>query len=106
MRLIDADKIEWYGCDYEDCNTCLENKKNCEICALANCSHNQVMKIPTVNAVVIPDNATNGDVIKATFPKVKFEEFHNCICARFFEDFYTGCFPLTWWYAPYKADKE
>lgn len=30
--------------------------------------------LPTVNAVVIPDNATNGDMIKALFPKWEYRE--------------------------------
>ena len=63
-----------------------------------------------LNGTPIPDNATNGDVIKAMFPKVKFEEYedevHHCIIAWFFGDFYTGSFPWTWWNTPYKAESE
>ena len=39
---------------------------------------------------LIPDNATNGDVIKALFPKLECDYW----CPRFADD---------WWNAPYEA---
>lgn len=63
-------------------------------------------EVPTVNAIEIPDNATNGDVIKALFPDVKTHQSGG----------YTGCLfrpsvmledtKSEWWNAPYKAESE
>lgn len=63
-------------------------------------------EVPTVNAIVIPNNATNGDVIKALFPDVKIHQSGG----------YTGCLfrpsvmlddiRSEWWNAPYKAESE
>ena len=56
MRLINADKI------YPDVRT--------QHGALA-ISQGQLAYAETVNAILIPDNATNGDVIKAMFPNIE-----------------------------------
>lgn len=66
----------------------------------------QVMKLLSINAVIIPDNATNGDMINALFP--------NAMNIRV-----DGGYPLNyiiegewhrnlkdWWNAPYKENKE
>ena len=45
---IDRNLIEWYGCNYE--NAACENRK-CSGCHLAECSHSQVMQIPTADVV-------------------------------------------------------
>lgn len=45
---IDRNLIEWYGCDFED-GSC-ENLE-CSACSRANCSHSQVMQIPTADVV-------------------------------------------------------
>ena len=51
-------------------------------------------KIINIKAdVLIPDNATNGDVIKALFPQLECDYW----CPRFADD---------WWNAPYKAGKR
>lgn len=52
---------------------------------------------PTVNAIPIPNNATNGDVIKAMFPNEGlYEQGKACI--------YYGMmrFDTDWWNAPYE----
>ena len=61
IELIDRNKIDFYGCDYEtdDC----ENK-DCSKCRRAECSPSQIRELPTIT---LPDNPTNGDVIKALF---------------------------------------
>ena len=53
--------------------------------------------------VVIPDNATNGDVIKAMFPHydVEVNEQKNYIHILY-DSFYTT-YPLRWWLEPYKG---
>lgn len=50
----------------------------------------------------IPDNATNGDVIKVMFPffDIKIYE-HKGYAMVFYDDFYTT-YPLRWWNAPYQ----
>ena len=55
-----------------------------------------------INAIPIPDNATNGDIIKAMFPNLKGRE-------KTFEINVTvninpiGTFTVDWWNAPYKG---
>ena len=59
------------------------------------------------NGTPIPDNATNGDVIKAMFPHYDIEiDEHKGYVRIFYEDFYTT-YPWRWWNAPYqKGGKE
>ena len=45
---IDRNLIEWYGCDFED-GSC--EHRECSECSQAECSHTQVMQIPTVQAI-------------------------------------------------------
>jgi len=57
---------------------------------------------------IIPDNATNGDVIKAMFPKAYIDESR--YETPFIDVMYEGevkSFSETWWNAPYqKGGKE
>lgn len=62
------------------------------------------MKFTTTRYVPIPDNATNGDIIKALFPKA---EIHDWYVENDYIDIYgvdyealTVC--RKWWNAPYK----
>ena len=53
----------------------------------------------------IPDNATNGDVIKAMFPNAKIE--HQGGIIRFIVDCWSFQIAEDWWNAPYqKGGKE
>jgi hypothetical protein len=55
-------------------------------------------KIINIKAdMLIPDNATNGDVIKALFPDAGQPHFYGVK---------NGCFDADWWNAPYKAGKR
>lgn len=45
---IDRNLIEWYGCDFE--NASCENRE-CSGCSYAECSHSQVMQIPTADVI-------------------------------------------------------
>ena len=47
------------------------------------------------NGTPIPDNATNGDVIKAMFPNTSFSIFHRGLVDQIEID-------MTWWNAPYQ----
>lgn len=51
----------------------------------------------------IPDNATNGDVIKALYPITTVKESKDLIITD--ADIAT-CFSKKWWNAPYKAERE
>ena len=58
MRLIDADKI------HPDIRT----QKG-----MLGISQGQLAYAPTINAIPIPEGATNGDMIKALFPRIKIK---------------------------------
>ena len=59
-----------------------------------------------LNGTPIPDNATNGDVIKAMFPNIVVEEQSKDVFIVFNMDFQGTPFYKTWWNAPYqKGDK-
>ena len=99
MRLIDGDYLY---------NRLVANK----------CPDSLVLQMvkdePTVNAVVIPDNATNGDAIKVLFPKAEvFNEDSTCITIKSFYIDEKECdkrveyidFSDTWWNALYRKDE-
>ena len=89
-----------------------------EVIKVSDCANNiGDYDVPIHNAIIIPQNATNGDVIKTMFSVVGFtpltwhissdrkEGFHVHI-----EDCFKDDFRLTvskdWWNAPYKAESE
>ena len=58
------------------------------------------------NGTPIPDNATNGDVIKAMFG-VKEVDMSNTYCVHFpEEEDYSHYFFKEWWNALYKVESE
>lgn len=59
------------------------------------------------NGTPIPDNATNGDVLKAMFPNIEVEEQSKDLFIVFNMDFQGTPFYKAWWNAPYqKGGKE
>lgn len=52
------------------------------------------------NGTPLPQNATNGDVIKAVFPNEHFMEMYAYVACGF------TLFDKNWWNAPYKAESE
>jgi hypothetical protein len=57
------------------------------------------------NGTYIPDNATNGDVIKAMFPNTEIMITDERVFLR--DGTIVMIYPLTWWNAPYqKGGKE
>lgn len=57
------------------------------------------------NIIEIPDNATNGDMIKALFPNAEYwdsTEFENEERINFEDNDCLECLNLDWWNAPYK----
>lgn len=99
MRLIDADELNerFESSCTTECACCPYSDDNCGL----------VHEADTVNAIVIPEGATNGDMIKALFPNIKINDI-DCL-----KMIYTGIdyknmigFNLDatkeWWNAPYK----
>lgn len=72
-------------------------------------SHDKIV-LMIANGTPIPDNATNGDIIKAMFPNAKTWEVTRDDIHCAFIDFKDICeiksFPLSWWNAPYKGVEE
>ena len=64
-------------------------------------SINAIRRLPTINAVVIPDNATNGDVIKAVFDVTEVRQLDYCVFVDTSDDAILR-FYKDWWNAPYK----
>ena len=63
---------------------------------------NDIMRFPTIPAIPIPDNATNGDIIKALF-NIKEVEMSSTYCVHFPEEEDFGhYFFKDWWNSPYK----
>lgn len=54
--------------------------------------------IPIHNAIIIPNNATNGSVIEELFPNLNFTN----VLAKMYAQ--NGKILLDWWNAPYKAE--
>lgn len=107
MRLIDADKLD----------ECLQSMADLEWNKQVGSSKGLedaidiIYDTPTVNAIVIPEDATNGDMIKAMFPNIKINDI-DCL-----KIIYTGIkhknvigFNIDatkeWWNAPYKTESE
>ena len=60
-----------------------------------------ISEAQTVDAIEIPKNITNGDMIKTMFPNIEIEGIGGeikCIAAKNG----TSYFALDWWNAPYK----
>ena len=51
---------------------------------------------------LIPDNAINGDVIKALFPDFEYVEREYLVIVK--DRYYQKEFSMEWWNAPYKAE--
>jgi hypothetical protein len=71
---------------------------------------NMLGRIPSVDAIRIPENATNGDMIKAMFPdaQINYHEKTDLVDGHV-TVFLKGCdtcqdYSLDWWNAPYRQD--
>ena len=60
------------------------------------------------NGVSIPDNATNGDVIKAMFPSDKGElkDTNDNVLAYILDDLFMLYLSDYWWNKPYKGENN
>lgn len=59
-----------------------------------------IQSVSTIPAIPIPENATNGDVIKALFPTIKTKEYRTFIRVIDGEEYCS--INYKWWNAPYK----
>lgn len=63
-------------------------------------------EMPTVNAIEIPDGATNGDVIKALFPNVKTRDNSGDFITYTFDGIVGTMVEKAWWNAPYIMEND
>lgn len=68
-------------------------------------SINVIRRLPTINAVIIPDNATNGDVIKAIFDVTEVRQLDCCAFIDTSDDANMRTYK-DWWNAPYKKKER
>lgn len=63
--------------------------------------------VAIMNGTLLPENATNGDVIKAVFPNAEIEVYQTIVLVKYTEqnNEWVSYSPV-WWNAPYEADKE
>ena len=61
-----------------------------------------------VNAISIPENATNGDMIRAMFPNAKIYASQSLKSVNVVTEYGLDAqvFDLSWWNAPYKSESE
>lgn len=102
-RLIDANKIE-----YENIYVYPTDNANYKECV------GKSAKIREAETVLtIPDNPTNGDMIKTLFPNSEKHNGENGIYLFILKSYegnlksgFTLWFPEDWWNAPYKRGEE
>ena len=95
MKLIDADKLKrdiWGSNDWNSTNS------------KDGYTEKQIIEAPTVNAIPIPEGATNGDMIMAMFPNAKANVFVKEVGVKGLDTY--SVFTKKWWNAPYKGGKE
>jgi hypothetical protein len=94
QRLIDANNLKTYC--YE---VLLDTDNPNRVDGLSPCNgltEDDIDLVPTV--LTIPDNPTNGDMLKILFPSIAlYEKNHNAIEISFKGD---------WWNSPYKAQES
>ena len=97
MRLIDAHELikNWYD-EYIKFMTREEIESMDGI----------IENAPTINAIPIPKDATNGDMIKAIFPDVEVKERNNVYEVYFGVGTAIQFFNHQWWNAPYEQEEQ
>ena len=80
---------------------------------LGDCDDVDFCELGETMYVVLPDNATNGDMIKAIFPKGKVRREVSCTHDKtvfsFPDGIYFGAecrFNTDWWNEPYKGEQK
>ncbi len=59
-----------------------------------------------VRAVVIPEDATNGDVLLAAFPGLEVKQLGDTVTAERFEPYCKMQFSSEWWNTPYNEEQR
>ena len=79
----------------------------------ANKMWNKILSLPTADVIPIPEDATNGDMMKAMFPNMKIHEGNNVLLdirGQEQEIEISGIASTEWWNAPFckphKAESE
>jgi hypothetical protein len=78
------------------------NCVNCKYYATDTCESRESHKMAIEALKLIPDNATNGDVIKALFPNYRTDEMSHSVWVGY-DDM---SFRREWWDAPYKRGEK
>ena len=91
--------------DEEAVRECLDVLEDSDIKDYALATLEWAINKRKVNAIRIPQNATNGDVLKAVFPNGTEVKGQIKIYYSFFP-FGKMEFSLDWWNAPYKVESE
>lgn len=92
--------------DEKDVRECLDEVEDSNIKHYAFSLLDWAIRKRKVRAVRIPDNATNGDVIKAMFPNATDYEYSDAfrlVSGHYIELDKLKVFDLAWWNAPYKG---
>jgi len=92
--------------DEEAVKECLDELEDSDIKDYAFWTLEWAINKRKVSAIKIPQNATNGDAIKAIFPNIKIEEIDNDFLVVRNWDIQGTPFFKVWWNAPYKAESE
>lgn len=114
MNLIDRDKLI-ARCTYE--GECLGYGDECKKCNDYVVNFEDIQEEPTINAIEIPDKATNGDVLMKVLPidwESKFQGTkdkgvligHSIVFVNLIGHLGSVYFSKEWWDAPYKAESE
>ena len=92
MRLIDADELKKECCSVPDPKGRYAELKIIE--------DYEIDDAPTI--FEIPDNATNGDMIKMIFPKTQIRENNSDFITYTLDGLIGTCVEKDWWNSPYK----
>ena len=96
MKLVDIDE-----CDRKVFYKELGTKDGRDVCLFAEDVFNMLEALPPVNAIPIPEGATNGDILKAIFPNLQNEEKAFAIHVYVNKN-KVGEITMDWWNTPYK----
>lgn len=106
MNLIDRDKlIPHCSCGEE----CMADREKCKKCCDYVVNFEDIQEEPIVNAIEIPDKATNGDMIKIIWNPKEIEEMPSCYVIKYMiseNDFSLMFFNKTWWNSLYKEGAD
>ena len=70
------------------------------------CCQQTIVNAPTVEAIPIPEGATNGDMIRALYPNALIEKWNEYGTVRVWHDIYDVNYSMTWWNSPYKESED